>query len=240
MKLKKQGSLLLEIAIGISVIGLISGFFLTRGMIATKSMREQKTRNNIEIVTSALASYLSTNKRLPRPSLSVDGNGFESSDVDIAVGNVPFNTLGITERNSVDGHGRPLIYIVEPKLTKNFVRIYDNPDELGDISYFCEDVVTPKIKIIHRSGTNARNMSNTRNKDIVAFVIDTADNKPLISDGFVVVKPSIYTAWMQRNFFLIHYLKNCPCNYEHAPIATMTLPGTAHTEEITVLPDPFS
>lgn len=64
----RNGSLLLEIAIGISVIGLISGFFLTRGIAINRAAREQKTKNNIEVVTSALASYLATNKRLPRPS----------------------------------------------------------------------------------------------------------------------------------------------------------------------------
>lgn len=223
MRLKKQGSLLLEIAIGISVIGLVSGFFLTRGMIAAKSMRERKTRDNIEIVTSALASYLSANKRLPRPSMP-GGNGFESGEGDIAVGNVPFNTIGIAERNSVDGRGRPLIYVVEPKLTRNFVRIYDNPDELGDTSYFCEDVMAPKIKIVGRNGMNIRN------NDIVAFVVDTADNRPSLSGEFVIVKPSIHTVLVRRNFLLIYYLKNCPCNYERTPTPT-TAPPAAHEEE---------
>lgn len=63
-----RGSLLLEIAIALSVIGLISGFFVSKSITMGRVARERKTKNNIEIVTAALASYLAIHKRLPRPA----------------------------------------------------------------------------------------------------------------------------------------------------------------------------
>lgn len=200
---KRTGSLLLEIAIGISVIGLISGFFLTKEIAISRMAREQKTKSNIEIVTSSLASYLATNKRLPRPSSS-ESNGVENENMDTAVGMVPFNTLGIAERYTIDGNGHHLIYIVEPALTAAYELIYFDSSSLISPKYFCDSVVLPKIKI----------KSNTKNDDIVAFVIDTSDNPPLVSDKNIVISPSVHTFWVRRNFFLIHYLKGCACEKE--------------------------
>lgn len=200
----RNGSLLLEIAIGISVIGLISGFFLTRGIAINRAAREQKTKNNIEVVTSALASYLATNKRLPRPS-SPERKGLESESADTAVGTVPFNTLGIAERCAIDGNGRPLIYVVEPALADVCEAIYFDPNWMFPPKYFCNSAIISKIKI----------KSNAKNDDIVSFVIDTADNPPQISDENIIISPSIHTFWVRRNFFLIHYLKGCACDKEN-------------------------
>ena len=200
---ERKGSLLLEIAIGISVIGLISGFFLTKGIAINRVAREQKTKNNIEIVTSSLASYLATNKRLPRPSSS-ESNGIESENTNTTVGIVPFNTLGISEKYVIDGNGRHLIYMVEPALTAACELIYFDSSSIISSKYFCDSVVLPKIKI----------KTNAKNDDIVAFVIDTADNPPLTSDEGVTVSPSVHTFWVRRNFLLIHYLKSCACGKE--------------------------
>ncbi len=200
----QKGSLLLEIAIGISVIGLISGFFLTRGIAINRVAREQKTKNNIEVVTSSLASYLATNKRLPRPS-SPGKKGIESEVADKAIGTVPFNTLGIAERCTIDGNGRPLIYIVEPALTEIHESIYFDSSKILISKCFCDSSFLPKIKI----------KSNEKNDDIVAFVIDTIDNPPITtSDEAIVVSPSVHTFWARRNFFLIHYLKGSACEKE--------------------------
>lgn len=200
----RKGSLLLEIAIGISVIGLISGFFLTRGIAIKRVAREQKTRNNIEIVTSSLASYLASNKRLPRPS-SPERKGIESEVVDKAIGTVPFNTLGIAERCTIDGNGRPLIYIVEPTLTEAHESIYFDSSKVPFSKCFCDSSFLPKIQI----------KSNEKNDGIVAFVIDTSDNPPITtSDEAIIISPSVHTFWVRRNFFLIHYLKGSPCEKE--------------------------
>lgn len=228
---KHRGSLLLEIAIGLSVLGVISGFFVTKSIMMSRVGREQTTKNNIEIVASALATYLAANKRLPRPtafsqaSSSPLKNGFESNDKNCAVGYVPFRTLGIIEKNAKDGQGRYLIYAVDPELTDNFDSIYFDrrmaEESLTIPRYFCDTNFIPAIRI----------QSHAENKDMVAFVLDTADNIPRIQssvigdsddpfgisekDISIMVTPSVHTFWVRRNFLLVHYLKGCPCEKEN-------------------------
>lgn len=201
--------MLLEIAIALSIITIISGFFITRGTITTKLIREQRTKNNIEIVNSALASYLAINRRLPKPSLPED-NGFESNNTNLAMGNIPYNTLGIAEKHTIDSKGKPLIYIVEPKLTNNFTYIYDNPEQLTSINCFCMQIINPKIQILSIKTAN----SIQQQSDIVIFAIDSADNPPMILEDRIIIKPTTNTMWMRRNIFLIHYLKSSPCENE--------------------------
>lgn len=208
-----RGSLLLEIAIALSVIGLVSSFFITKSITANRAARESRTRNNIEIVTAALASYLAMNKRLPRPAISgVSGTkGLESSNPRCVFGTVPYNTLGIAERNTLDGKGRPLVYLVNQELTDHFDSIYLDQNKVGDClelpKFFCDSSILSKIKI----------ESHPENGDIVAFVIDTADSPLQRSEKgtSIVVKPGPNTFWIHRNFLLIHYLKGCPCDREN-------------------------
>lgn len=198
LRSKCGGSLLLEIAIGLSVLSIVSGFFITKTITANRAMRIQKTKNNIEIVTSALAAYLVANNRLPRPSSS--DNGLESDNMMCDVGSVPYNTLGIPQKNSMDGNSRPLNYIVDINLTDNFSSIYET-ELSNEEKYFCKKIINPKIKKV----------PNIQNNDIIAFVIDTEDNKPKIEDGKIIIKPFANTFWTQRNMLLIQYVKGCPC-----------------------------
>jgi hypothetical protein len=86
-----RGSFLLEIAIAVSIIGLVSGFFITKTITTGKIMREQITSSNIKTVVIALASFVANNNRLPAPS--VDGNGYEYEGSEcIYIGKVPFYT----------------------------------------------------------------------------------------------------------------------------------------------------
>lgn len=204
---RRKGALLLEIAIGLSVLGLVSTWFMTRWSASRRMIVEQRVHNNIEMTTSALISYVAVHKRLPRPSLPED-NGIESSDGSLIVGCVPFRTLGIPEKNSTDGIGRPLLYAVEPFLTGNYTRIYDSAN-YWDESCFCTSVVDSKIRI-------ANEPRATRDSgDVIAFVLDTADNRPIVSEeGGVTVRPASHTFWLRRDMLLIHYLKNRPCENE--------------------------
>ncbi len=192
-----NGSLLLEVAIGLSIFSIISGFFITKTMTVNRAMRVQKTKNNIEIVTSALAAYLASNNRLPRPSSN--NSGLESTEL-CELGTVPYNTLGIPQKNSVDGNSRPLIYVVEINLTHTFSSIYESEVTISG-EYFCKPIADPKIKIA----------SQSTSKDIVAFVIDTEDNKPIFSEGGIIIKPSANTFWILRNTLLIQYIKCGSC-----------------------------
>jgi hypothetical protein len=194
-----RGSFLLEIAIAISIIGLISGFFITKTIITSKAVREQITRSNISIVSIALASFVANNSRLPRPSIDRNGHECEESETNY-VGKIPFYTLGISAKNAMDGNGRPLVYIVEPFLTFNFSHIYDtNVDRC-----FCSGISSPKISV---------DKISTSFNSIIAFVIDTEDNLPAISEK-IHVTVSKNTHWISRDMILMQYLKNSPCRRE--------------------------
>jgi type II secretory pathway pseudopilin PulG len=200
---KNRGSILLEVAVALSIIGMISGFFLMKSTVANRAMSAQKTKNNIEIVTCALASYLSNNGRLPHPS--ADGSGFESENTTHAIGIVPFNTLGISEKNTIDGNTRPLIYVVEPAFS-NSKTIYETNELAEDFHFFCRNLFPMDRKI------EIANQDQSDTQDITAFVLDTEDNRPTVSDaGKIIVKPAANTVWIRRNLLLVQYLKASPC-----------------------------
>lgn len=193
--------MLLEVAIALCVIGVISGFFVSKGMILNRSLRSQAVKNNIEYVTIALSAYLSNYNRLPRPAH--DKNGVEcvatGPNLSDFVGTVPFNTLGIPEKYTLDEKLRPLVYIVEPELTGDFNSIYEQEIDRRD---FCKGIVLPSIVV--------KGICN-QPPDVIAFVIDTKE--PVISDK-IFVTPSYNTNWISRNLILMKYLKNAPCERE--------------------------
>jgi type II secretory pathway pseudopilin PulG len=216
-KFGERGSILLEVAIALAVLGLMGGFFISKIMVLNKAAREKITRNNIATVSLALASFVANNNRLPRPSLSNDGGECPESDSPLAnaVGRIPFYTIGIAAKTTLDGSGKPLIYIVEPTLTANFQSIYGN----GMSSCFCD-------------GNSARNIFVDKAPALmwnpVAFVLDTADNQPTISD-VVHVTVSANTHLVSRDMLLMMYLKSRPCRGE-----TPTAPEISRNP-----PDPF-
>jgi hypothetical protein len=193
----------LEIAIAISVIGLVSGFFITKMITTNKAMRVRTTQNNIETVTMVLAAFVAGHNRLPRPSFDDRGSESPESEMNPSnfVGKIPFRTLGIPSKATMDGNGKPLIYAVEQGLTFNFNSIYE---KTLDNYCFCRGIYDPSIVI--------RDIENPL-PDVIAFVIDTRDNPPTISEriNFTV---SQYTHWISRDRLLMQYLKNCPCEME--------------------------
>ena len=191
-----KGSILLELAVGISVLAVISGFVIRKTMSATKGMQAQITKVNIDTIVVSLASFVANNNRLPRPA--ENGTGVEGS-ANIKCGYVPYKTLGISEKIAKDGTGKLLIYAVEPILTQNFERIYW--DEFA-APCFCQEIIYPQIKINQNSS-----------KNVIAFVIDT--QKPEISDRDIKIHPTANTTWISRDMLLMKYLKNSPCVREN-------------------------
>ncbi|MDR1335001.1 MAG: type II secretion system GspH family protein, partial [Holosporaceae bacterium] len=145
------GSLLLEIAVVLSIIGLVGGFLVTKIITAHRALRAQMTRNNMETVVVAVASFLANNNRLPMPAADATGLEVDASNDNLSdyTGRVPYEVLGLTEKDVIDGMGRPLIYTVEPFLTQQFNALHKNDAEnnggIGRQDYFCNDIYVPKI-----------------------------------------------------------------------------------------------
>jgi type II secretory pathway pseudopilin PulG len=230
-----SGSLLLEVAVALSIIGIIAGFLVTKTLTANRALRAQMTHNNIETVVAAMASFLANNNRLPLPS--VDASGLErnasTSNLSDYAGRVPFAVLGLSEKDTIDGKGRPLVYVVEPFLTQQFSDIYKNNIEgggtIGRQDYFCNDVYDPKI-IIDQQTLPISTTVATANVDIIAFALDTEDAKPAIVGNKFVIKKTANVKWITRDLLLVKYMKNCPCR-RRAPQNTSSSALSEGTEE---------
>ena len=204
----KKGSILLEIAVGISILAIISGLFIRKSMAANKYVREQLTKSNIETVAMSLASFVANNKRLPRPSETNDG--VESDSPNAKFGYVPYVTLGISATVAKDGNLQPLVYIVEPALTANYSQIYEDN---FDSRVFCSYIHAPKISV--RENSNRENFdSQNSNNNVIAFAIDTKDHKNSVGET-IILRPTSHTFWVTRDVLLMKYLKNSPCAIEN-------------------------
>ncbi|MDR2158267.1 MAG: hypothetical protein LBO02_03060 [Holosporaceae bacterium] len=188
-----------------SIISIISGFIITKTVSAGKIMRAQITKSNIETTAVALAAFLANQNRLPRPSFDDDGRESLESGTNLFnfVGKVPYHSLGISAKIALDGNGKPLIYMVEPKLAGNFQSIY----ERGMDNYFCSGIFSPSIVI---------NNIEDPSPDVIAFAIDVHDNPPVITEK-INVRISSNTSWFSRDRLLMQYLKNRPCKSEIKP-----------------------
>lgn len=184
-----KGSLLLEIAISLSVLGIVTGFFMKKSLTSQRALRIQRMHDNIESIACALSAYVAHNHRLPKPAH--DHNGLESSDS--YVGFIPFKVLGIAYQNTLDDNLKPLIYIVEPNLTKTRNSMYGGPADC-----FCCSLPDPCIRI--------KNIA----PQPIAFVIDVQSNPPKI-DNHITVSPKHATFWITRDLLLMKMLKMQPC-----------------------------
>ncbi len=117
----RKGAVLLEIAIGISILAIISGIFVKKTIAARRAMQEHVTKENIETITLAIASFVANNRRLPRPA--PDNKGIESNSQRLS-GWIPYKSLGISERVAKDGQLRYFLYSAEPALTVEVNNLY--------------------------------------------------------------------------------------------------------------------
>ena len=194
----KRGSILLEIAAAIAVLGVLSGALIRKNLVMNKSMKIQVTKNNINTVAISLAAFVAQNKRLPRPA--ADFNGVESSS-HIISGYIPYKTLGISDKTAKDGFLKPLTYIVEPALADSNSRIFD---EMFPEDCFCKSIISPTIS-----------MHDVNPSDIIAFAIDTENHKHSITASSARLKPTEYTFFLTRDMLLMKYLQIAPCSREN-------------------------
>lgn len=200
--------MLIEIAISISIICIISGLFFARTNLMSKLFKQQNASKNIETSVEALVSYLSNNSRLPCPSL--DDSGFEtpgcSSNLANCIGNLPYNTLGIPEKFSKDANCFPLKYIVDPNLTYKDDSIYTNKNEDFQ-NFFCASL-NGRIFI--------ENIENSIENPII-FVIEPSNANSRIENNTIIIPKNYNTFWIQRDLVLIKYFKSPPCSLIKKP-----------------------
>ena len=193
MSKKSSGFALLEIAIATAVLGIISRFFLMKFSMTSKLLRVRTMKNNVETCAIALAAYVSEHYHLPKPSHHIPESEY--------IGRIPYEILGINEKDTLDGRGKFLTYAVQPRLTSQLNRKIYEDGELGQC--FCGDLIAPGLRA--RTGDQ-----------IIAFVIDEGGKFPKIINGEeFIVQNNRNALIVTRNMLLMKYLQSPPC---HAPI----------------------
>ena len=129
----EAGMTLAELAIALTVLGLIMGGALDLYNRAHGQREVELTYENIDTITDALSVYVASHGRLPCPAdPAVDDNTFgherASCDASTREGLLPFMTLNIDRHTAMDGWGRYFTYAVSPV----FARPNDQSAGLAD------------------------------------------------------------------------------------------------------------
>jgi type II secretory pathway pseudopilin PulG len=110
---------LLEVAIALSVLGVIA--YMAMPLLGKVQQWQQVRITNAhqEKIIEALAGYVLANRRLPCPALSANGEAQATCTNDTKAGFVPYKTLGIDEKTAKDGNHHWMTYVVQPNLTSS-------------------------------------------------------------------------------------------------------------------------
>lgn len=208
MKKSTAGSILVEIAIGVSVMGVIAGLTMSHFSAQNKANYHKITKENIETVTMAVAAFLAKNYRLPKAASDYEGKEGNGEGKF-----VPYKALEISAKSALDGNTNPLIYVPEPDLTQNFNCIHFDSN-MPSSDAFCEKNIIPTIAV-----TDAEEAE-------IAFVVDIQNGGINFQKDKTYVKQCEYTTWISRDMLLMKYLKSIPCKRIRYPEKTDTLNST--------------
>lgn len=135
---KNSGFTLVEMAVVILIIGLITGSVFALINPLNKNMREAETRERMEYIADAVANYAAKYNRIPCPAPPdpTDNTGSMNEVLGMMYRNgnngppncsgaperqgiVPFRTLGIHPDKAIDGWGNYFTYAVSPVFAMN-------------------------------------------------------------------------------------------------------------------------
>ncbi|MBD3822634.1 MAG: type II secretion system protein [Thiotrichales bacterium] len=114
---RQRGFSLLEIAIGVLILGLIIAGFNGVFKLIYDTDHIVEERANMDRIERALKMYLRVNLHLPCPSVDVDGHEDRDSATDVCTkreGYLPFNDIGVSDK---DAWGNPYFYRVLQRAT---------------------------------------------------------------------------------------------------------------------------
>jgi len=123
---RERGFTLIELAIVIAILGILTGFGLKIAGGFLSNAHRQETIGRLTQIEDALALFVVQHRRLPCPAngdagtATVDGTEYGTPGNCTgaqATGVVPWRALGLPTDLSLDGWGRRITYRVDPALT---------------------------------------------------------------------------------------------------------------------------
>lgn len=184
MKKTIPGFVLLEVAIALSVLGVIAYMAMPLLIKIQQWQQVRVTNAHQEKIMESLAGYVLSNKRLPCPAITANGEAQTICTNDTKVGFVPYKTLGIDEKTARDGNHHWMTYAVQPSLASGRIScIYTDPSLFIDPkTVFCKAPSEGNLTI-----QSADNQPCILAPDFVAVVLIAHGN----SGGYVLDNGSI-------------------------------------------------
>lgn len=119
--LKQSGYSLVEISIGLAIVGIVvgSGFSLLGAYM--DNARQNATQSHLEIAKRATLDFVKINKYMPCPDSSIPTDGIEDRNqngaCDAKNGRLPYVNLGLSKANSSDQWNNVFVYGINSEAT---------------------------------------------------------------------------------------------------------------------------
>jgi type II secretory pathway pseudopilin PulG len=174
---EQEGFSLLEIALGLMLLGMLGGVFLPFLMSQQQLRKSQLTLQHQERIIHSLALYANLHGRLPCPA-NPSTKGKERGVAPIyctsqtAVGTVPYRSLGLPEQFAKDGYLNEFTYGVHPSLAKP-VQQAIMPDKDSDVRGLCAQINEKERKhfLDVQEGETLSVQQSLKGEDVIAFVL---------------------------------------------------------------------
>lgn len=212
---------LIEMSLVLAIMGTLAGLSLPLLLEYKSTQKRQHSKENIDLVLSALGTYGAIHHRLPCPASKTSRGKAAitcTSSPLLAIGSIPYKTLGLSEAASKDGFGHPLRYAIDSQLSLH-TDFYNN-DSMATL------VVTDHQR------QNVLDLSNK--KDRVALIVlsegeafqsakgvfeleNTAPTLTFIDAPYSSNKEAPFRhiiRWSTRNNLLTYYGKSSPLSQE--------------------------
>lgn len=229
MRRRLRAFSLLEIAIVLIIVGLISSLTFPILTASLEAGRRQKTENHKERLFYCLAGYVLQNGHLPCPGQLSDlplGSAREKC-LENHVGIIPFKTLGINQETAKDGFGNWFTYAVNPALTSPHLRPIHDP--LAEAT-FCT-VKTTSLSLLDSPESGQEVLAPTATDHLALVLISHKRQDPsffekITMDPIFMLNEeqgsSQQLYWVSRNNLLAMYA-HVPC----PPVKAVAKPGPA-------------
>ncbi|MCE2716753.1 MAG: type II secretion system protein [Pseudomonadota bacterium] len=207
---------LLEMAIALSVLGILGYMTLPLLSKIQQWQKVKTTHAHQEKIMEALAGYVLANKHLPCPALTTNGQAQAVCTNETKAGFVPYQTLGIEAKTAKDGYHHWMTYVVQPRLTHEKIRWIQPMSDLrvDPKTIFCKVSPDETLKVL-----NEQHQTCVETPDFVAVVLISHGTSGgyMLENGIVQPAVSLDSDKVMNTMRGDHYITKAP-QYRDASI----------------------